>query len=247
MAKRFTDTGKWAKAGFSELSIKMKLIWIYLCDNCDHAGVWDINMNLLSFQIGQRTTLPEMTEGFGDKVELRDNKLLIPSFIEFQYGALNPDNRVHQSVLQRLERLAPSMDLTSPLQGDKDKDKEKDKEKEKDKDKDYEEGGLGETKSSSLIDVWNIHCGTLSKARATNADRNRRIKERLKEASIAEWIQVIEKIALSPFCNGSNKTGWRADFDWFLKPETRLKVLEGRYDARAELDPFANFRNKEGA
>lgn len=132
MAKRFTETSKWGKESFADLPMKMKLVWIYLCDNCDHAGIWDMNMSLMSFQIGAKVSLSEIQQSFGDKVEFRgENKISIPSFVSFQYGALNPNNKVHQSVLSRLEKLAPTKDLSSSCQGAKDKDKDKDKEKDK--------------------------------------------------------------------------------------------------------------------
>lgn len=134
MAKRFTDTGKWAKASFSELSAEMKLVWIYLCDHCDHAGIWDINMKLLSFQVGYGLTLRDLDK-LGDKIEIVGNKIIIPSFVEFQYGELNPDNRVHLSVINRIKLVNQNKPLISPLQGAKDKDKEKDKDKDKDQDK----------------------------------------------------------------------------------------------------------------
>ena len=136
MAKRFTDTSKWEKQSFHDLPTKMKLVWLYLCDKCDHAGVWDLNIGLMSYQIGSKITLNEILKGLGDKVELRGNKLLVTAFVEFQYGKLNPDNKVHHSVLQRLEKLAPIEPHTSPIQGAKDKDKEKDQDKAKEEDKD---------------------------------------------------------------------------------------------------------------
>jgi hypothetical protein len=140
MAKRFTDTSKWAKGSFSELSSKMKLVWIYLCDNCDHAGIWDINLGLLSYQVGEKVGLGEILESFGDKIELcGPTKVFLPSFVEFQYGTLNPNNKVHLSVLSRLEKLAPCKPLASPLQGAKDKDKEKEKDKDKEKEKENRE------------------------------------------------------------------------------------------------------------
>lgn len=127
MAKRFTDTSKWGKPFFQDLSPKLKLVWIYLCDNCDHAGIWDLNLKLLSFQIGFEVTLADLN-AFGDKVSIEGDKVLIPSFVDFQYGVLNPSNRVHQSVIMRLEKYQ-NKPLISPLQGAKDKDKDKDKEK----------------------------------------------------------------------------------------------------------------------
>ena len=133
MAKRFTDTNKWAKQSFGDLSLKMKLVWIYLCDNCDHAGIWDTNFKLMAFHLGESVTPDELTVAFGDKIRwLGTTKLFLPSFVEFQYGALNPENRAHLSVIHRLEKEGATKGLKRSLQGRKvtvtDKDKDKDKE-----------------------------------------------------------------------------------------------------------------------
>jgi len=137
LSKRFTETTKWDQDFFSNLSLKMKLVWIYICDKCDHAGIWDINLKLLSFQVSEQVTLHEIQSSFLDKVEVFGNKLLIKTFVEFQYGALNPSNKVHKSVLDRIEKLAPTKPLGSSIQGAKDKEKEKDKEKDKEKETDF--------------------------------------------------------------------------------------------------------------
>lgn len=105
MAKRFTDTSKWAKESFASLSLKMKLVWIYLCDNCDHAGVWDINIGLMSYQMGQKITLPEICNGLGDKVHVSGKKLFIPSFFNFQYENSKEGFRAKQSAIEILKRL----------------------------------------------------------------------------------------------------------------------------------------------
>jgi len=127
MAKRFTDTTKWAKTSFGHLDLKMKLVWIYLCDNCDFAGLWDINLKLLSFQVGADVTHDEIMSAFVKKVYQFDSKLFIKSFVEFQYGSLNPENKVHKSVITKLEKLGALKVLARGLQGAKDKDKDKDK------------------------------------------------------------------------------------------------------------------------
>jgi hypothetical protein len=139
MAKRFTDTDKWKKGSFSDLSLKMKLVWIYLCDNCDHAGIWDPNFKLMSFQIGETITEEEFFNAFGDKIQvLSTAKYFIESFVEFQYGDLNSENRAHLSVISRLKKEGAKKGLTRSLQGRKDKDKDKDKEMDKEKDKEGE-------------------------------------------------------------------------------------------------------------
>lgn len=150
MAKRFTDTNKWEKDSFSSLSNKMKLVWVYLCDKCDHAGVWDINMKLLSFHFGEAVHLDEILSSFGDKITVHENKLILHSFIKFQYGVLNANNKVHRSVINLLEdmKIKP---LGSPLYGAKDKDKEKDMDKDKEQDKDKD------TASPMTDDVIRTH------------------------------------------------------------------------------------------
>lgn len=80
-----------------------------------------------------------------------------------------------------------------------------------------------------LIELWNTHCGTLPKPRSSSGLRNRKTRLLLKQhPDLQYWTDVIKKIAASPFCCGSN--GWKADFDWLLKEDTHLKVMEGKYD-----------------
>lgn len=139
MAKRFTDTDKWKREWFSELDNKGKLIWIYLLDQCDHRGVWFRNFKLISDQLGFKVTPEFFRDTFGDKIQFFDgDKYFIPSFVEFQYGELNPGNNAHKSVIELVERvkkLGANEDLISPSLGaqDKDTDKEKDLDRVKDK------------------------------------------------------------------------------------------------------------------
>lgn len=142
MAKRFTDTEKWDKAWFRKLSLKMKCVWFYLCDKCDHAGVWEIDLETMGHFIGQKISLLEITNTFGYRVTVRENdKLFVESFVTFQYGILNPENRAHKSVISKLEKLAPYKGLTSPFEGATNGAKDMDTDKEMVK---VKEGGVGE-------------------------------------------------------------------------------------------------------
>lgn len=136
MAKRFTDTAKWDHAWIRKLSPKFKCALFYILDKCDHAGIWVADFDAMSFNIGESITQQEFENAFSDKIRLiKNDKYFIESFIDFQYGELNPENRVHKSVLSKLEKEGANKPLKSPLKGAKDKDKDKDKEKDKDKDK----------------------------------------------------------------------------------------------------------------
>jgi hypothetical protein len=41
--------------------------------------------------------------------------------------------------------------------------------------------------------------------------------------------EVFAAINSLPFCRGDNDRGWRANFDWAMKPSNIAKVLEGNY------------------
>lgn len=48
------------------------------------------------------------------------------------------------------------------------------------------------------------------------------------ESELDNWRGYFQAVARSPFLTGKVKD-WRADFDFLIKPETPIKVLEGKY------------------
>lgn len=139
MAKRLTDTDKWKKPFLRGLDAPCKLLWFYICDDCDHAGIWHVDLQVAEIRTGEKLDHEAVVEMLGKKIVVFDKgeKWFIPSFIEFQYpGGLNPGNKVHDSVIQILKKYdlldCVDMDLPSPSQGAKDKDKDMDKDKEMD-------------------------------------------------------------------------------------------------------------------
>jgi hypothetical protein len=50
----------------------------------------------------------------------------------------------------------------------------------------------------------------------------------------ASWREALDRAARLPFCAGTNERGWRAKVDWFLRPDTVTKLLEGFYDDRPQ-------------
>jgi uncharacterized phage protein (TIGR02220 family) len=138
MAKRFTDTDKYKKPFHRMLKGAYKLLWDYIYHNCDHAGIWIVDFEIAQLYIGKDMpiTLNDAIKYFNDGKERiieidNGNKWFVPSFIEFQYGELKENNRVHSSVISILSKnnINPNKLLLSPLQGAKDKDKDKSKDK----------------------------------------------------------------------------------------------------------------------
>lgn len=139
MAKRFTDTGKWDHSWFRKLSPKMKCVWAYLLDKCDGAGVWNLDLEAMSFNIGEEVTEFDLYAFAGKYQMLSSDKLFIPSFIEFQYGKLSEDCNPHKPVISRLRKLSLWEGYSKGFRSLEDKDKDKDQYKDQDKEKEKSE------------------------------------------------------------------------------------------------------------
>ena len=105
MAKRMIDSDIWKRRWYRELPVKIKAVWVYLITICDHAGIYSVDLDAMSFFIGEQVTDEEVMKWLGNRITVIDNgkKWFIPKFLVFQYGELNPSNRVHKSVLDKLE------------------------------------------------------------------------------------------------------------------------------------------------
>ena len=51
---------------------------------------------------------------------------------------------------------------------------------------------------------------------------------------LQNWQQALALVAASSFCQGGGDRGWRANLDWFLAPDTVVRVIEGRYGDRKD-------------
>ncbi|MGJ0697985.1 hypothetical protein ACR75N_04710 [Parabacteroides merdae] len=115
MAYRYTDTGKWGDSWFVDLNPKEKLLFLYLCDNCDIAGFCEISYRRISFDTGiEERGLQGALKGLarclifsydGEVVFLRN-------FLKHQKNLpLNRDNKAHRGAIKRLEKYADKFDL----------------------------------------------------------------------------------------------------------------------------------------
>jgi hypothetical protein len=116
-----------------------KLLWDYLYHAGDHAGVWIVDFEITQIYLGQdmpvnkEDALKYFNQDEERIIELNHgSKWFIPSFIEFQYGILNENNKVHHSILQIFKKHNIDFKgLGRGLHSPKDKDKEMDKDKDK--------------------------------------------------------------------------------------------------------------------
>lgn len=142
MAKRLIDTEMWKKPWYRKLKAQYKCFWNYLLSNCNHAGIWDADFDLATFQIGEIIRENVATELFRDQVLIFDHgrKWLVIGFIRFQYGeTLNEKSPVHKKVIDTLKGIYHNgytlLDTLSNTLSNRGKEKEEDKEEEKEEEK----------------------------------------------------------------------------------------------------------------
>ena len=131
MAKRFIDTDLFKQGWFRKLPPTLKCAWIYLITNCDHAGVYEPDLELMSFCIGGTITEKGISQHLGDQISAINgkDKWFLHKFVPFQYGTLNPNVKAHQGVIRVLEKY--NLDITvckglgNPSETVQDKDKVK--------------------------------------------------------------------------------------------------------------------------
>ncbi len=63
------------------------------------------------------------------------------------------------------------------------------------------------------------------------------LNARIRSYGIDKVLEAIGNIKKSAFLCGDNKNGWSVTFDWFVRPNNFIKVLEGNYDSRADATP----------
>lgn len=130
MSKRFSSTEKWQDLWYQELPPDAKLLFNYLCDNCDIAGFWEVNLPLAAFI----TKIPQEQiegafKGLSRCYVQNDKYIWLKNFLYHQKNLpLKEDNTCHRGILrlinahgdfrntvfEELEKQAATKGLSSP-------------------------------------------------------------------------------------------------------------------------------------
>jgi hypothetical protein len=132
MAKRFTDTEKWNDDWYISLTNDYRIIWQWLIDNCNHAGICKRSIRLLNLMCNTNISEQDLIEKMEGRVIIANNNWFIPKFLKFQYANLHSERNVIKSVVAELEK----HDLLSMIPESFGNDYRIIKNKDKDKDKD---------------------------------------------------------------------------------------------------------------
>ena len=117
------------------------------------------------------------------------------------------------------DNVTNNTDVTSNVTQSNALEKEEEKEIDIDIDKDIN--------TKVFIEKWNSL--GLNKLINIKNKRLKSLKARVKEYGVDKVLLAIDNIKQSDFLQGNNERGWVVDFDWFLKPNNFIKVLENKY------------------
>ena len=72
------------------------------------------------------------------------------------------------------------------------------------------------------------------------------LTQRINEYGQEQVLQAIDNIKNSQFLQGNNNNGWTITFEWFVRPNNFVKVLEGNYNDRTTQKQDTNEFKKYG-
>lgn len=241
MAKRFVDTDLWQKSWYQELSIKEKILVKFIFEQCDCAGVWDINFRLASFIIGETVSIKDI-ESINKKnrlFEVFDNdKIFVIDFIKFQYGTLSENCKPHKPIIEKLkkynllERVLKGYSKGIETLEEKEKEQYKEKEKEKEikvSNPDNIFNPIVKEFHNQMKDVlhYNIRLNGIQCDKVV--DLNQRIPD------FPKTIPIVFERLKSIQWNFKDGTFINPDVNWLLEKENYISVLNGKFTSKQQI------------
>lgn len=115
MAYRYTFTDKWNDAWFSNLKPIEKLLFMYLCDNCNCAGFIEIILKKWIVDIGtDMRGLEGALKGLEKALIYSNDKsvIYIKTFLKHQKNLpLNEKNNAHKGILEKFDSVSHKFDI----------------------------------------------------------------------------------------------------------------------------------------
>lgn len=80
-----------------------------------------------------------------------------------------------------------------------------------------------------IISNYHTLCQNMAKVEKLTQKRKGFVNARFGEFGMEKITEVLRKAGESKFLNGSNDRAWKADFEWIMRPENFVKIMEGKY------------------
>lgn len=160
-----------------------------------------------------------------DMIEVDEGFITVLGWQEYQniqgMEKVREQGRLRQKKYREKKKMEGNVTLTQDNATDEEVDKDGDLDID---DSDYQ----------YIMDSYHELCTSLPAVKMLTESRKMAIRDCLHTHSINEIRQAFEKTEASPFLKGSNESGWKANFDWIIKPDHLIKILEGFYDGRVK-------------
>lgn len=115
MSYRYTNTDKWNDSWFTDLKPMEKLLFNYLCDNCDIAGFIEITTRKWATDIGEdQKTIEGALKGLQRGIIFSTTKdcIYLKNFLRHQKNLpLNDKNPAHKGIIKRFELYSYKFDI----------------------------------------------------------------------------------------------------------------------------------------
>jgi len=254
MPKRFTDKNKWDDEWYSILDNDCKIVWEYLLDRCDHAGVGKVNLRMINFCCNVTWDNEKLEQIFISRILFEEKFYFIVNYLKFQYPkGLNSKKPAIVSVRNILNEKGLS-EYVNSLYGDSYliikqslpngsvtiKDKDKDIDKDIDKDKDTDKDTDKDSGFSFFETSWKDFPGTKREALTEFGD--------FKKAH-SDWEEIVGSLPVAVYnqirwrldCNGEWRPPWKNFKAWLAGRhwEDVLSVSDGEKDCVDCGAPYA--------
>lgn len=87
-----------------------------------------------------------------------------------------------------------------------------------------------------VVDMYNDICISFPRLIKLSDTRKKAIKARLKTYSLEQFKTMFTMAESSDFLKGKNDRNWSATFDWLIKDNNMVKVLEGNYSNKNDTN-----------
>lgn len=163
--------------------------------------------------------------------ELDGDRLYLTEMMKLMGSESTSAERMRRLRTRKSEELPPSQcdtAVTSPVT----KSVTTEIEIEKETDSESPLPPAGESECAEVVSRFNSICVSLNKVSGMTEPRRKAVQSALQAVGQEKITELFRKAEASDFLTKRNSSGWKAGFDWLMKPENYTKVLEGNYDNR---------------
>ena len=93
---------------------------------------------------------------------------------------------------------------------------------------------------NNIVEIYNTYCTNLPQVQKLTDKRNKSIDNFLKDFTLEQFEEICKIANTNTFLTGNNDRNWKADFDFIIRPDKAVSILEGKYNykKRDKMDDF---------